>query len=145
MNNLHRYPEMMIRPMREELTALGATQLRQPTDVDAFVAASHGRTAMLVVNSICGCTANTLRPALRAAFARARPDALGTVFAGADLESTARARELFTGYAPSSPAVALFRDGRLVFMLERQQIQGRAPEAVAATLVGALEQHGAAA
>lgn len=143
--SMHRYPEMMIRPMRDELTALGAKELRRPEDVDAFVAASQGRTAMLVVNSTCGCNASTLRPALRTAFARVRPDTLGTVFAGADLEATARARELFTGYPPSSPAVALFRDGRLVFMLERPQIKGHEVEAVAATLVGALEQHGAAA
>lgn len=143
--NMHRYPEMMIRPMRDEVTALGAQELRRPEDVDAFVATSEGKTAMLVVNSICGCTANTLRPALRQVLTRVRPDTLGTVFAGADLESTARARELFVGYQPSSPAVALFRDGRLVFMLERQQIQGHAPEAVASVLMSALQQHGAAA
>lgn len=143
--SMHRYPELMIRPMREELTALGAQQLRHPEDVDAFVAGSQGKTAMLVVNSTCGCNASTLRPALRAAFERARPDAFGTVFAGADLEATARARELFTGYPPSSPAVALFRDGRLVFMLERPQIKGQDVDGVTAALVAALEAHGAVA
>jgi putative YphP/YqiW family bacilliredoxin len=143
--NMHRYPELMIRPMREEIVLLGARELRQPADVDAFVAASKGRTAMLVVNSVCGCAAGSLRPGLKQALERARPDLLATVFAGADLEATERARELFTGYAPSSPAVALFRDGRLVYMLERQQIQGKPPEAVAGALVMALEQHGAAA
>ena len=140
---MHRYPELMIRPMREELVVLGARELRQPAEVDAFVAASAGRTAMLVVNSVCGCAAGSLRPGLQLAFQKKRPDLLGTVFAGADLEATARARELFAGYAASSPAVALFRDGRLVYMLERLQIQGRPPEAVAGAILVALEQHGA--
>lgn len=142
---MHRYPELMIRPLREELVRLGARELRQPAEVDAFVAASAGRTAMLVVNSVCGCAAGSLRPGLQLAFQKARPDLFGTVFAGADLEATARARELFAGYAPSSPAVALFRDGQLVYMLERQQIQGRPPEAVAGAILVALQQHGAAA
>lgn len=142
---MHRYPELMIRPMREEIASLGARELRTPEEVDAFVQASTGRTAMIVVNSVCGCAAGSLRPGLRQALERTRPDLIGTVFAGADLEATERARQLFVGYRPSSPAVALFRDGRLVYMLERQQIQGRPPEAVAGALVAALEQHGAAA
>ncbi|HSJ15278.1 MAG TPA: BrxA/BrxB family bacilliredoxin [Longimicrobiales bacterium] len=134
-----RYPEMMIAPRRAPLRELGAQELRTPEAVDGFVTESVGRTAMLVVNSICGCSSGTLLPALQDAIARARPDTLGTVFAGADLEATERARELFIGYPPSSPAVALFRDRELVFMLERHQIQGRTPDAVADSLLAGLE------
>lgn len=139
-----RYPEMMIAPMRAMLRDMGAQELRTPEAVDAFVADSHGRTAMVVVNSVCGCSSGTLVPALRAALARRRPDTLGTVFAGADLEATARARELFTGYRPSSPAVALFRDGRLEFMFERQHIQGKPATQVADAIVAELERQQAA-
>ena len=136
-----RYPEMMIAPMRAQVRDLGAQELRTPEAVDAFVADSRDRTAMVVVNSVCGCSAGTLVPALQAALSEARPDTLGTVFAGADLEATERARALFTGYRPSSPAVAIFRDGNLVFMLERQQIQGRTPADVADALVAGIEAH----
>lgn len=138
-----RYPELMIAPMREEIASLGAKELRQPQDVDAFVAGSQGKTAMIVVNSVCGCAAGSLRPGLKLALEKLRPDAIGTVFAGADLEATDRAREHFAPHPPSSPAVALFRDGQLVFMLQRGQIQGKPPEAVAGALIVALEQHGA--
>jgi putative YphP/YqiW family bacilliredoxin len=138
-----RYPEMMIAPMRAEIRALGAAELRTPDAVDAFVAGSDGRTAMIIVNSVCGCSSGTLLPALRQALDMARPDAIGTVFAGADLEATDHARALFTGYRPSSPAVALFRDRELVFMLERGQIQGRPPQQVAQALVHGIEKHAA--
>ena len=140
-----RYPEMMIAPMREEITSLGAQELRTPEAVDAFVADTEGKTAMIVVNSVCGCAAGSLRPGLRQALEEVKPDVIGTVFAGADLEATQRARELFEPYPPSSPAVALFRDRQLVFMLERGQIQGKPPEAVAGALKVALQKHGSSA
>jgi putative YphP/YqiW family bacilliredoxin len=142
---MHRYPEMMIAPMRREITALGAVDLRTPDAVDAFIEQSRTGTALIVVNSVCGCSAGTMRPGLAMALERARPDAIGQVFAGADLEATERARELFAPYPPSSPALALFKGGRLVYMLERQQIQGRPPEAVAGALSSAIASHSAAA
>ncbi len=135
---MHRYPEMMIAPMRAELTDLGAEELRTPESVDAFVDGSEGGTAMLVVNSVCGCAAGTMRPALKAALDRVRPDRLGTVFAGADLEATERARGRFQPYPPSSPSIGFFRDGELVGMLERGEIQGRQPDEVAAGIVALL-------
>jgi putative YphP/YqiW family bacilliredoxin len=143
---MHRYPEMMVAPMRREVTSLGALELRTPEQVDSFLAESGDGTAMIVVNSTCGCSAGSMRPGLANALAQGpRPDALGTVFAGADLEATERARELFAPYPPSSPAIALFRDRKLVFMLERHQIQGRPPEAVTGALLEALRAHAEAA
>lgn len=143
---MHRYPEMMVAPMRREITALGATDLRTPEAVDAFIDQAAAGTAMIVVNSVCGCSAGTMRPGLAMALERGpRPDAIGQVFAGADLEATERARELFAPYPPSSPAIALFKDGELVFMLERHQIQGRQPEAIAGAITDAIESHAAAA
>lgn len=136
-----RYPELMIAPLREETRRLGAEDLRTPEAVDAFVARSEGSTAMVIVNSVCGCSTGTLLPALRNALGRVRPDRIGTVFAGADLEATARARELFTGYRPSSPAIALFRDRELVFMLQRHDIQGHPPDRVADALVEGIGRH----
>lgn len=136
---MHRYPEMMIAPMRRQITELGATELRTAEAVDDFLDASKTGTAVIVVNSVCGCSAGSMRPGLAMALEQGpRPDALGTVFAGADLEATDRARELFAPHPPSSPAIALFNRGRLVFMLGRQQIQGHPPEAVASALSGAL-------
>jgi putative YphP/YqiW family bacilliredoxin len=128
----------MIAPMRAELTELGAEELRTPENVDAFVREAGPGTAMLVVNSICGCAAGSMRPGLRSALERTAPDRIGTVFAGADVEATERARELFQPYPPSSPSIGFFRDGRLVGMLERGQIQGRAPEEIAAAIEDAL-------
>jgi putative YphP/YqiW family bacilliredoxin len=136
---MHRYPEMMIAPMRRQITDLGATELRTAEAVDDFLDASKTGTAVIVVNSVCGCSAGSMRPGLVMALEQGpRPDALGTVFAGADLEATERARELFAPHPPSSPAIALFNRGRLVFMLGRQQIQGHPPEEVASALSGAL-------
>jgi len=135
---VHRYPEMMIAPMRAELTELGAEELRSPEAVDAFVREARQGTAMLVVNSICGCAAGSMRPGLRSALERTTPDRIGTVFAGADVEATERARELFQPYPPSSPSIGFFRDGRLVGMLERGQIQGRPPEEIANAIAEAL-------
>lgn len=143
---MHRYPEMMVAPMRREITALGAVDLRTPEAVDAFMDRAQSGTAMIVVNSVCGCSAGTMRPGLAMALERGpRPEAIGQVFAGADLEATERARELFLPYPPSSPAIALFKDGELVFMLERHQIQGRPPEAIAGAITGAVQSHSAAA
>jgi putative YphP/YqiW family bacilliredoxin len=143
---MHRYPEMMIAPMRHEITRLGAVDLRTSEEVDAFIEQSKAGTALIVVNSVCGCSAGSMRPGLALALQKGpRPDAIGQVFAGADLEATERARALFAPYPPSSPAIALFKNGRLVFMLERQQIQGRPPETIAATLHDAVASHSAAA
>jgi putative YphP/YqiW family bacilliredoxin len=143
---MHRYPEMMVAPMRREVTSLGAVDLRTPEAVDEFIDTAGPGTAMIVVNSVCGCSAGTMRPGLALALEQGpRPDAMGQVFAGADLEATDRARALFAPYPPSSPAIALFKGGRLVFMLERHQIQGRPPEAIAGALRGALTEHSTAA
>lgn len=141
---MHRYPEMMIAPMRAEITDMGAEDLLTAEAVDQFVEKSMGKTALLVVNSVCGCSAGSMRPGLRMALEKVRPDAIGQVFAGADLEATDRARELFKPYPPSSPAIALFHDGELVFMLERQHIQGQMPERIAAALAQAVEANAAA-
>lgn len=132
---MHRYPEMMITPMRAELTELGAEELRTPESVDAFVEKAESGTAMLVVNSVCGCAAGSMRPGLKAALAKSAPDRIGTVFAGADLEATDRAREIFQPYPPSSPCIGFFRDGELVGMLERGQIQGRQPAEIAEAIL----------
>lgn len=139
---MHRYPEMMIAPLRREVTSLGAEELRTPEEVDAFLDRARDGTAMIVVNSVCGCSAGSMRPGLAMALERApRPDAMGTVFAGADLEATERAREHFLPHPPSSPAIALFRNGELVHMMSRGDIQGRPPEHVADALAGALQTH----
>jgi putative YphP/YqiW family bacilliredoxin len=139
---MRRYPEIMVASLRREITDLGARELRQPEDVDAFLEEARDGTAMIVVNSVCGCAAGSMRPGLMGALREAPlPDYFGTVFAGADLEATERAREHFAPHPPSSPAVALFRGGKLVFMLDRRQIQGRPPEAIAGTLGEALRLH----
>src|SRR5438132_14285212 len=125
------YPEFMIRPMREELTCLGVEELRTPEAVDEAIKNSSG-TIMLVVNSVCGCAAGKARPGIALALQHdVRPDKVATVFAGADIEATDRARSYFVGYAPSSPSLALLRDGKLVFMLERAQIENRTAEQIA--------------
>ncbi|CAN5734976.1 BrxA/BrxB family bacilliredoxin [soil metagenome] len=142
---MHRYPEMMIAPMRREVVELGAQELRTPEAVDTFLGdAAHG-TAIIVVNSICGCAAGSMRPGLALALERGfRPDAFGTVFAGGDVEATERARERFAPYPPSSPAIAAFRSGELVFMLERRDIQGKPAEDIAAALITAFESNATA-
>lgn len=127
------YPEFLIAPMREELTSIGFTELRTAEAVDGLV--KQPGTAMVVVNSVCGCAAGKARPGIAMALSHAtRPDRLGTVFAGADVEATARARGYFTGKAPSSPSVAILRDGVLVYMLERPHIEMRSAEEIAAEL-----------
>ncbi|MGH9716893.1 MAG: BrxA/BrxB family bacilliredoxin [Candidatus Acidiferrales bacterium] len=134
------FPEEMIRPMREELTQIGFQELRTPEQVDAALR-QQTRTTLVVVNSVCGCAAGRARPAVAAALSHGpRPEVLATVFAGQDMDATSRARTYFTGYAPSSPSVALLREGKLVFMLERSDIEGRDPNAIAQDLVGAFDR-----
>ena len=135
------YPEIMVLPMREELTHLGIQELRTPDEVDRALKAQPG-TTLVVVNSICGCAAGRMRPAVRLALknAAARPDKSFSVFAGQDKEATERAREYFTGYPPSSPSIAILRDGQLVYMMPRRDIESREAPAIAADLKAALEK-----
>jgi putative YphP/YqiW family bacilliredoxin len=134
------YPEIMIRPMREDLVRLGFEELKTVAAVDDAVKNTNG-TLMIVVNSICGCAAGKARPGVALALQNeARPDRLGTVFAGADIEATERARGYFTGYRPSSPSIGILRDGELVYMMERYQIEGRGPEEIAAELKRAFDE-----
>src|ERR1700704_6304884 len=138
------YPEIMVVPMREELTRLGVEELRTPEEVDRALANRPG-TAMVVVNSICGCAAGRMRPAVRAALQHsARPEKVFSVFAGQDREATDRARAYFTGYRPSSPSIALLRDGQVVYMLERSEIENPDALAIAPELPGAFEKFCAA-
>lgn len=135
------YDERFVAPMREELTRLGITELRTADDVDEKLKNASG-TTLVVVNSICGCAARNARPAVAVALKHARrPDMLTTVFAGQDLDATSRARSYFTGYQPSSPQIALLRDGQVVYMLERSQIEGRSADAIASDLVAAFDEH----
>lgn len=134
-----RYPEEFIQPMREELTRLGIDELRTPEAVDAAVKDSTGA-LMIVVNSICGCAAGKARPGVALALQNdVRPDKVATVFAGADIEATERARSYFTGYAPSSPSIGILKHGELVYMMERYQIEGRGPAEIAEELKRAFE------
>lgn len=134
------YPEAIVQPMREELTLLGFKELRTPAEVDATLENSKG-TVLVVVNSICGCAAGKARPAVAMALGRgSKPELLATVFAGQDTEATARARDYFSGYSPSSPSIALLRDGKVVYMLERRDIEGRDSFAIAEDLTGAFER-----
>ena len=135
------YPEIMIRPMREDLTRLGAVELKTVEAVDETIPNSKG-TLMVVVNSICGCAAGKARPGVALALqSETKPDKVATVFAGADIEATERARSYFTGYGPSSPSIALLKDGKLVYMLERYQIEGRDAQQIAGELTRAFEQY----
>ena len=134
------YPESFIGPMREELTRLGVKELRTPEAVDAAVRGTPG-TLMLVVNSMCGCAAGRARPGIALALQHhVTPDVVATVFAGGDIEATDRARGYLTGYRPSSPSVALLRNGQLVFMLERFQIENQSAEAIGHALTAAFDK-----
>ncbi len=134
------YPEEFVKPMREELTRAGFRELRTSQDVDAALQ-DENRTVLVVVNSICGCAAGKARPAVVNALGNnARPEVLTTVFAGQDQEATARARSYFTGYAPSSPSIALMRDGKLAFMLERRDIETSDPLTIAQKLKQAFDK-----
>jgi putative YphP/YqiW family bacilliredoxin len=134
------YPEMMVIPMREELTRLGIQELRTGEAVDSALKLQAG-TALVVVNSICGCAAGRMRPAVRMALQNAaQPDKSYTVFAGQDVEATERARSYFTGQPPSSPSIAILRDGQLVYMMPRRDIESREAPAIAADLKAALDK-----
>ncbi len=134
------YPEVMVAPMREELTRLGVVETRTPPEVDTE-AAKPG-TTLVVVNSVCGCAAGKARPGLALALQhRTRPDRAITVFAGADTAATERARGYFSGFGPSSPSMGLLKDGKLVFMLERSQIEGRTAPEIAQILTQAFDAH----
>lgn len=135
------YPEEDIRPMREELEAVGATSLRTVEDVDRAFTGQTG-TALLVVNSVCGCAAGGARPGVSAALQNATiPDNIYTVFAGVDREATAQARQYLEGFPPSSPSIALFKDGKVVFMMERQMIEGRYPDQIAGELAAHFDKY----
>jgi putative YphP/YqiW family bacilliredoxin len=134
------YPQEMVQPMREELTSIGFRELRTPDEVNSVLTQTRG-SVLVVVNSICGCAAGKARPAVALALShRVRPETLTTVFAGQDPEATAQARSYFTGYDPSSPSVALLRDGKLVFMMERRDIEGRDAFSIAEDLTSAFER-----
>jgi len=138
--NVPMYDPELVRPMREELTRLGFEELRTAAEVDAILPAG-GATTLVVVNSVCGCAARNARPAAALAIQHARrPGRLLTVFAGQDADAAARARSYFTGYPPSSPQIALFKDGKLVFMLERRNIEGRNARDIAADLTKAFDE-----
>lgn len=134
------YPEIMVVPMREELTRLGVEELRTVEEVDGALKNRPG-TAMVVVNSICGCAAGRMRPAVRMALENgAKPDKAFSVFAGQEREATDRARGYFTGYPPSSPSIAILRDGQLVYMMQRRDIESREAPAIAADLKAAFDR-----
>ena len=136
------YPEFFIQPMREELTRHGVQELRTADDVDTVLGSSSG-TVMVVVNSVCGCAAGKARPGIAMALQHGvKPDVVATVFAfGADVEATERARGYFTGYPPSSPAVALLRGGKIIYMMERHQIENQEAQSIAADLTAAFDTH----
>jgi putative YphP/YqiW family bacilliredoxin len=134
------YPEIMVVPMREELTRLGIEELRTADDVDRALKNQSG-TALVVVNSICGCAAGRMRPAVRMALQNAvPPDHSYSVFAGQDLDATAHARSYFTNQPPSSPSIAIMRDGQLVYMMPRRDIESREAPAIANDLKAALDK-----
>jgi putative YphP/YqiW family bacilliredoxin len=135
------YDERFVTPMRQELTRLGVEELRTAEEVDAKLKGAQG-TTLVVVNSVCGCAARNARPAVAQAIQHpVKPDALTTVFAGQDVDAVQRARSYFTGYPPSSPSIGLLRNGRLVFMLERHQIEGRSAQEIARDLTGAFDKY----
>lgn len=135
------YPEFFIAPMRQELTQLGVRELRTADDVDASVRETPG-TLMIVVNSVCGCAAGKARPGVALALQHGvKPDVVATVFAGADVQATERARGYFTGYPPSSPAIALLRGGKLLYMMQRHEIENQEAQDIAAQLTTAFDTH----
>lgn len=143
------YPEFFVAPMRQELTDLGVRELRTGADVDAVLGRplsqpgdQQGPTVMVVVNSVCGCAAGKARPGIAMALQhRTKPDIVTTVFAGADIEATERARAYFAGYPPSSPSIALMRDGKLLWMLERRNIENQTAELIAKNLTDAFDKY----
>jgi putative YphP/YqiW family bacilliredoxin len=143
------YPEFFVAPMRQELTNLGVRELKTAADVDAVLGRQlsqpgdqQGPTVMVIVNSVCGCAAGKARPGIAMALSHEpKPDIITTVFAGADVEATERARSYFTGYPPSSPSIALMRDGKLLWMLERRNIENQNAEMIAKNLTDAFDKH----
>jgi putative YphP/YqiW family bacilliredoxin len=135
------YMKDMVQPMREDLTRVGITELRTPEEVVENLEDSKG-TALLVINSVCGCAAGQCRPGVAKALQNeVKPDHLYTVFAGQDKEATAKAREYLAPYPPSSPSIALFKDGQLVHFIQRHQIEDRSAEMIASDLIGAFENY----
>jgi len=134
------FPEEMVAGMREELTRVGFREMRTPAEVDSVLKQEKG-TVLVVVNSVCGCAAGKARPAIAKALSnKARPEVLATVFAGQDPEATQQARTYFTGYAPSSPSIALLRDGKIAFMMERRDIESSDPLTISAALTRAFDR-----
>lgn len=134
------YSELMVAPMRQDLTRLGFKEMFTPEDVEGLLESSG--TVLVAINSVCGCSAGAMRPGVALALNHPRkPELLTTVFAGVEPEATARAREYFVGYPPSSPSVGLLKDGELVFMLERNQIEGHTPQEIAEMLSAAFDEH----
>jgi putative YphP/YqiW family bacilliredoxin len=134
------YPEYLVAPMRRELVEVGAVECRTAADVDRVVQAPG--VVMMVVNSVCGCAAGKARPGIALALQHQnRPDQIATVFAGADIEATNRARQYFTGFPPSSPSIGLLRDGKLLYMIERRDIESRPAEAIADLLTMAFDKY----
>ena len=139
------YSPIMVKPMKEELTSLGFDELLTAEDVDRFMADKNG-TAILVINSVCGCAAGQARPGIRLALQHSvKPDRLFTVFAGQEVEATARARTFFADIPPSSPSIALFKDGELVYFVPRHRIESRSSEVVAGDLTAAFDRYFAGA
>ena len=135
------YPEQLCAPMRQELTEIGFTELKDGQQVDATIPNSKG-TLLLVINSVCGCAAGAARPAVKMALSKSefRPDHLYTVFAGQDVEATSHARRLTLPYPPSSPSIGLFKDGQLVHFIERYLVEGHSAEMISENLVAAFEE-----
>jgi putative YphP/YqiW family bacilliredoxin len=135
------YPEQIVIPMKQDLTSAGFTELTTPDAVDAAIKAEG--TTLVVVNSVCGCAAGAARPGAKLAVSNSgkRPDRITTVFAGFDTEAVARARQYFAPYPPSSPAMALFKDGKLVHFIERHHIEGRSAEMIAQNLMSAFDEY----
>ena len=142
------YPEFFVAPMRQELTNIGVRELRTAADVDAVLGRQNtqpgdqqGPTVMVVVNSVCGCAAGKARPGVAMALQhQTKPEIVATVFAGADIEATDRARQYFSGFAPSSPSIALLRDGKVIYMVERRDIETRSADAIADVLTMAFDR-----
>jgi putative YphP/YqiW family bacilliredoxin len=134
------YSELMVAPMRRDLVRIGFKEMRTPEDVEGLLESAG--TVLVAVNSVCGCSAGAMRPGVALALQHpTRPNLLTTVFAGQELEATEKAREYLTGYPPSSPSVALLKDGELVFMMERHQIEGHSPQEIAQELQAAFDEH----
>jgi putative YphP/YqiW family bacilliredoxin len=134
------YPEYLVAPMRQELVRIGVRECQTAAAVDEVVQ-SPG-VVMMIVNSVCGCAAGKARPGIAMALQHSnRPDTVATVFAGADVEATDRARQYFTGFAPSSPSIALLRDGKLLYMVERRDIETRSADGIADLLTLAFDKY----